>query len=172
MKPEYLNLYTKDGKLTNEKGVRGTPSDYYKGISIIFIENDKGEFLLQKTSKKRSNVYATTGGHVDYGETFLSTIVREVKEELGLEVEANNVKEVCSYLYTNKYSDVYTEKYLIKVFYLKKNIDIKKLKIQKDEVSFVDWYKVDEIDKLIEENQFRDGNIEGYQYIKELNKTN
>jgi len=165
MKTEYLNLYTKDGKLTNKKGIRGTPSDYYKGISIIFIENDRGEFLLQKTSKKRSNVYATTGGHVDYGETFLSTIIREAKEELGLDINEDEIKEVYTYIYEEQYTPDYLEKYIIKNFYLKKSINIKDLKLQKEEVNYVKWFSVEEINQLIEKNEFRDGNIPGFKNI-------
>ena len=43
---EYLNLYDKDGNLTEEKGIRGVKTDKLVGIVIIFIENSKGEFLI------------------------------------------------------------------------------------------------------------------------------
>ena len=83
---EYLNLYDKEGNLTKEKGIRGEITNKLVGIVLIFIENSKGEFLIQKTSPSRENVYATTGGHVSYGSTFEETVINEVKEELGIDI--------------------------------------------------------------------------------------
>ena len=76
---EYLNLYDKNGNLTSKKGIRGQNTDYLVGIVIIFIQNKDGKFLIQKTSKSRENIFATTGGHVSYGSTFNESIVKEVK---------------------------------------------------------------------------------------------
>ena len=95
---EYLNLYDKEGNLTNEKGIRGEKTDKLVGIVIIFIENSNGEFLIQKTSKSRENVYATTGGHVSYGSTFKETVINEVKEELGIDISNDNIIEMNTYI--------------------------------------------------------------------------
>ncbi len=153
---EYLNLYDKEGNLVNEKGIRGVPSNYLKGIVIIYIENSKGEFLIQKTSKSRGSVFATTGGHVDYGDTFDSTIIKEVKEELGLDISNDLVKEVTSFTYDTD---------IQKVYYLKKDIDIKDITIKEDEVEYVKWMSIDEIKELIDKNEYREGNIDGFNYI-------
>ena len=153
---EYLNLYDKAGNLTNEKGIRGEKTDKLVGIVIIFIENSKGEFLIQKTSPSRQNVFATTGGHVSYGDTFLNSIVKEVKEELGIEVTKEEVTEVNTYI---------KDSFIQKVYYLKKDIDIEDITIQKDEVQYVAWFSKDNIEKLINNNEFRESNIEGYRYI-------
>jgi 8-oxo-dGTP pyrophosphatase MutT (NUDIX family) len=153
---EYLNLYDKEGNLVNEKGIRGVPSNYLKGIVIIYIENSKGEFLIQKTSKARGSVFATTGGHVDYGDTFDSTIIKEVKEELGLDISNDLVKEVTSFTYDTD---------IQKVYYLKKDIDIKDITIKEDEVEYVKWMSIDEIKELIDKNEYREGNIDGFNYI-------
>ena len=155
---EYLNLYDKDGNLVNEKGIRGVPSNYLKGIVIIYIENSKGEFLIQKTSKSRGSVFATTGGHVDYGDTFDSTIIKEVKEELGLDISNDLVKEVTSFTYDTD---------IQKVYYLKKDIDIKDITIKEDEVEYVKWMSIEEIKDLIEKDEYREGNIDGFNYILE-----
>ena len=120
---EYLNLYDKEGNLTNEKGIRGEKTDKLVGIVIIFIENSNGEFLIQKTSKSRENVYATTGGHVSYGSTFKETVINEVKEELGIDISNDDIIEMNTYI---------REKVIQKVYYLKKNININDIIIQED----------------------------------------
>lgn len=108
MRKEYLNLYNRQGQLLTEKGVRGEKTDNLKGISIIFIENSKGQFLIQKTSSKRGGIFATTGGHVSYGSDFLSTILKEIKEELGLNIKREKIIDVYSYVWKH---------YFIKVFF-------------------------------------------------------
>ena len=55
--------------------------------------------------------------------------------------------------------------YIQKVYYLKKDIDIKDITIQEDEVEYVKWLDKRTINKLIENKEFREGNIEGYQYV-------
>lgn len=153
---EYLNLYDKEGNLTNEKGIRGEKTDKLVGIVIIFIENSNGEFLIQKTSKSRENVYATTGGHVSYGSTFKETVINEVKEELGIDISNDDVIEMNTYI---------REKVIQKVYYLKKNININDIIIQEDEVEKIEWLSKKQINKLIDNNEFRKSNIEGYKYI-------
>ena len=153
---EYLNLYDKEGNLTNEKGIRGEKTDKLVGIVIIFIENSNGEFLIQKTSKSRENVYATTGGHVSYGSTFKETVINEVKEELGIDISNDDIIEMNTYI---------REKVIQKVYYLKKNININDIIIQEDEVEKIEWLSKKQINKLIDNNEFRKSNIEGYKYI-------
>jgi len=153
---EYLNLYDRKGNLLNKKGIRGETLEDLVGIVIIFIENSNGEFLIQKTSSSRNSVFATTGGHVSYGSTFKVAIKNEVKEELGLDILDEEIIE------TNTY---FKEHYIQKVYYMKKDIDIKSLTIQDDEVEYVKWLDKKTINELIENKEFRESNIEGYQHI-------
>lgn len=61
-----------------------------KEIAAIIFENDKGEFLLYLRDNKPTipfpNHWDLIGGHVEEGETPEQALVREVKEELGLEL--------------------------------------------------------------------------------------
>lgn len=158
-KIEYLNLYDKDGNLQKEKGIRGKKTKYLKGIVMIFIENSKGEFLIQKTSKSRGSIHATTGGHVEYGSNFLDSVINEVKEELGIDIRDEKIEELYTYIW---------EMYYQKVYYLKKDIDIKNITIEKEEVEYIKWLSKEEINELINNNEFREGNIEGYKHILKL----
>ena len=155
---EYLNLYDRKGILTNEKGIRGEKTDKLVGIVIIFIQNNDGKFLIQKTSKSRGSIFATTGGHVSYGSTFNNSVIKEVNEELGIDILNEKIIEVNTYI---------REYYIQKVYYLKKDIDINDITIQEDEVEYVKWLSIEEINNLIKNNEFREGNIEGFKYIIE-----
>jgi ADP-ribose pyrophosphatase YjhB (NUDIX family) len=49
------------------------------------VTNDQGEILLQRRTD--SGLWALPGGTMDIGETLAGAVVREVREETGLEVE-------------------------------------------------------------------------------------
>ena len=96
---ELLDVYDDNGKKTGKVVERGIDdSAFEKGehiaVAIIYIENSKGEFLIQKTSKEKGGIYSSTGGHVDHNEEPIDSIVREVKEELGLEISKNDIADL------------------------------------------------------------------------------
>ena len=149
---EYADLYDENKNLTGEKLFRekGTklivPKGRYSIVVLVFIENSKGEFLFQMTSKRKKNVWATTGGHVKSGQTSKEAITEEIKEELGIDINEDEVKLFKTYKYDDAFKDV---------FYIKKDIDINSLTYQEDEVEYVKYLTKDEILDLIN----NDGNI-------------
>ena len=62
----------------------------YIGVGVgAMIFNDRGELLLTKRGKAAKNergCWEIPGGSVDFGETLAQAIVREVKEEMGVDV--------------------------------------------------------------------------------------
>ena len=62
-----------------------------KKIAAIILENHKGEFLLALRDNKPGipfpNHWDLIGGHVEEGETPEEALVREVKEELNIELK-------------------------------------------------------------------------------------
>ena len=154
---EFLAVYNDFDELLPEKLDRKDrsiiePGKYFR-IVIVFIENSKNEFLIQKVVPSKGDCFATTGGHVQYGVSSLDTIVSEVEEELGVSIS----KQEFTLLFTNKLSKVYQD-----VYYLKKDIDISTLTIQDSEVEYVEWMNIEKIKKLIEKEQFRKSNIEPF----------
>ena len=121
---EYLQLFDDDKNMLQENIARSeklnVPSGKYFMIVLVFIENDKNQFLIQKTSSARNSVYATTGGHVTYGDTSLETVVKEVREELGVEISETDVEFVDSVKHSIVYCDIY---------YVHKKIDESDLKL-------------------------------------------
>jgi 8-oxo-dGTP diphosphatase len=61
-----------------------------KEIAAIILENEKGEFLLALRDNKSwipfPNHWDLIGGHVEEGETQEEALVREVKEELDIDL--------------------------------------------------------------------------------------
>lgn len=120
-----------------------------------FIINKDGNVLLQKrsaTKKLYPNMWdVTVGGHVDAGEFGRQALIREVKEELGININDDDIKYLIGSTSINKKDDIinkhYNECYLII-----KDIDLSEIKLQKEEVSEVKYFSKEEILKRISNN--------------------
>jgi len=64
--------------------------DYPRVTVGAFIRNNKGEILLCQ-SPKWEDYWIVCGGHIDLGETIAEALIREVKEEVGLDVKFTRV---------------------------------------------------------------------------------
>ena len=60
--------------------------NYPEATVGALIVNDKGEILLVK-SYKWGNKFTVPGGHIELGERSEAAVKREVKEEVGLDIE-------------------------------------------------------------------------------------
>ena len=147
---ELLDVYDENGNVTGRAVQRGDKSVTFEenehiAVSIIFIENNKNEFLIQKTSHIKGGEYSTTGGHVNSGETPLEAIKREVSEEIGIDIETKDIVSL------GFYKIGMPLRYL---FYIKKDIDINDVKIQEEEVESVKYMDELEIIELINQGKF------------------
>lgn len=120
----------------------------YRQSMHLWIINDKGEFLIQKRSdNKKTNpgLWSITGGGVEAGEHSYETVIREAKEELGIDISPDKVNFMLSIKRRYTFADVYV---------VMQNINIDDVVMQEEEVSDVKWATVDEIKKMIDEGQF------------------
>ena len=150
---EYRDLYDSNRVLTNEK-IKKTdkvPKGKYYITVVVFIQNDKNEFLLQ--INKKYNMWSTTGGHPKSGESSLDGIITEIKEELGIIINKENITLIKTYKTEDDFVDLY---------YLKENIDLSNIIKQEEEVKEVKWFNRNEINNLIKENKFLNSHIEFY----------
>ncbi len=165
---ELIDLYDKNGNKLDKTYLRGDHShkfgkDEHIPIVMIYIENSNGEFLIQKTSKEKGSIYSSTGGHVDSGEEINDALIREVKEELGIDIDINEVEFVGHFI---------TGAPIRFLYYLKKDIDINKCVIDKNEVEFVKYMSVNEINNLIEERLFLESHAICFNKILEYKEKN
>ena len=56
-------------------------------MNMCMIYDDKGNILVQDRLKKDWPGVTFPGGHVEYAESFVQSVIREVKEETGLDIE-------------------------------------------------------------------------------------
>ena len=158
---EKRDLYDEKRNITGDTIFKGEeiPEGKYILVVLVYIQNSEGKFLIQKRSQRKNGLYATTGGHPKSGESSLEGIITEVKEEIGLELNPNDLQ-----LYFSGRSDkekVFWDDYYMKV----DSLDIKKLKLQEEEVSCVEWSSEDEIIKLMKEGKFFKNHYEEFEIL-------
>jgi 8-oxo-dGTP diphosphatase len=93
-----------------------------KGTSIIFVNDQKQVLLLLRDDKPGipyPNMWDVPGGHVDDGETPEQCIVREMKEEMELNLEDFQLFSVMEFIDRVEYT-----------FWKKANLDIKGIDLQ------------------------------------------
>ena len=105
--------------------------------------------------KKYPNYWETVSGGALLGEDAITGVIRELDEELEIQVNKEDLRFIGSYARINDF---------IEVFLLKSNIDIKDLKLQEDEVQDVKWVSIKEFESIIESGN---GIDTGYFIFKE-----
>jgi 8-oxo-dGTP diphosphatase len=66
----------------------------YTAAHIILRKNGKVAFLLRQNTNWGDGYYGLISGKVDHGESFLTTAVREAKEEAGIVINRPDLKYV------------------------------------------------------------------------------
>lgn len=103
----------------------------------VLIENEKGEYLIQKrasTKKQGPNKWGLTAGHVDAGESYEEAMIREIKEELGINVAIGELKPLGIFKQFYE-SEKTTNNNFTKYYYYKTNKKIQDYTICLEELS-------------------------------------
>lgn len=148
---ELWDLYDADRNPTGETMNRGAeiPEGRYHIVVSVWIRNSEGKYLMSRRSMKKGwcpGAWETTGGAVDAGEDSLTGGVREVKEELGIDLDPSTGKLVRS-VRSDGLQDFYD------VWMFEKDVDISDIIMQEEEVSDVAWMTREEIDRLWQEHK-------------------
>lgn len=104
---EYLEIINEKGDIIGlalRSEVHGNPLLMHRVVHVL-VFNEKGEILLQKRSNNKDVAPGkwdtSVGGHVSPGEDLISSAVREMNEELG--IQKDDLKYLYSYVHTNLY---------------------------------------------------------------------
>lgn len=113
----------------------------------VWILNDKNELLLQRRSgkkKQNANKFSITAGHIEIKENEKVAALREVKEEIGLDFDENDLKIIDVFKNEQIGNNCFSYTYLIKT-----NKKIDDMTIQEDEVSELKFISIEELEYKI-----------------------
>lgn len=125
--------------------------DYHRVIAVLIVNGDN-ILIHQRSSNKKvyPNLWSLfVRGHVQAGEGSIDACKREIKEEIGIDITEDELE----FLYTLK-EEAKKKDYIENMFYdtylLKKDIDIKDITIQKEELNDIKYINIDEVKTQIE----------------------
>lgn len=128
--------------------------EYWHRTTHIWVVNDQGQILCQQRSlKKDANPgkwQSFFGGHLQSGESYEESAINELREELGVVVDASQLTPI--YIRKNEASKHFGQVY---VFVMNKKAE--ELEIDKEEVEKVEWINL----KNLEEDVRRGGYCNG-----------
>jgi len=156
---EKWDLYTEDRKLTGKEHVRGVPvpEGLYHLVVHVWIKNAKGQFLMSRrsSSKKRFPlIWESVGGAILKGENSLEGALREVKEEIGVELDPEKGSCIFSEIRKTKNGKIFND--IVDVWQFSYEGDSHLEKTDMGEVQETRWMAVEEIRKLHEQNELVD----------------
>lgn len=156
---EYRELYDEDRKkvgkkiLKDEKPPKGLR---YITVAVLIYSPKKKKYLMQKRTKDKGGLWATTAGHPKEGESSIEGMMTEIKEELGLDIKENELKCV---------DTIKRKKMFVDVYYLEKDIEIEDCTIQEEELTDLLYMSEKEVKKFYEVGKFKESH---YKYFLQL----
>ena len=154
---EKFDVLTELGEFTGKVATRDechSKGLWHRGVYAFIVDKDSNVLLQKRSANKKlwpNKWDVTIGGHVNAGEFGCQALIRECKEELELDIADNDIKFVVAttsvYNKNGYINNHYDECYLIT-----KNVNVKDLKLQKEEVSDAKYFTKEEILKRIDNN--------------------
>ena len=148
------NVYDENGKIideVNKKDEMKLNNDTWLKAVTCFVLNEKGEVLIEKRVNKGINPgqLDLCSGHVDINETQTQAMIRELGEELGIDIEEamNVVKVSQDDLKFDIESGGKILHFLGTMYCLKRNSS--KVVIQEDEIEKIVWLPLEVAFELI-----------------------
>ncbi len=150
---ELRDLYDKNSNKTEKTYHKGDkiPEGYYPMVVMIVIRNSKGEFLMQKRSAAKGGDWGVTGGHPKSGETPMEGVITEVKEELGLDFSNEKIVE---------FNSGCDGTVCYKMYLVNKDVDLKDVVIQEEELTEVKWFSKDELKHMVDTKELNEDQTE------------
>jgi len=116
-------------------------------VTGLCVFNSKNEVLIAKRVQTKKYDPGKWGpaaaGTVDEGETYLSNVLKEAREEIGLEMDTRTlIQGPC------RRTDVET-RYFVQRYFYQADLPIEEFTIEKSEVEEIRWIHIDKLEKWI-----------------------
>jgi|GEM_PF-1781938 len=133
---------------------RSTREDHCEGKlhreAGVLVVNSKGEILIQ-TRKDTGKLDFSASGHFPYDEDYLQGAQREVEEELGIRIPADQFKLFAKPRITTKYEELFNDRFCA-MFVVKGDYPLSGFNIDHEEVILVNYYTKDSLKKILKDH--------------------
>lgn len=127
------------------KKINKNGQEIHMTVSALFFNKNNEMLIIKKADPAYSKKYSVVAGHIEEGETIEDALLREVSEEISLNIseyeliaEFENLNDSCRY--GASLHDWY-------VFKINHKIDINKINFDKKEIISLHWMNKEEMKK-------------------------
>lgn len=155
---EFFDVLNENGEYINEVASREDCHKkglWHKAVVVFIISKDKKRVLLQQRSNTKKlwpNLWdVTAGGHVLSKELGNKAVIIETKEEIGIDLERENLEFIGSTRSENVKGDI-INRHFNEYYVAYEDIDLDKVKLQLEEVQDIKWFSKEELLTRINNN--------------------
>lgn len=148
---ELWNIYDQYRHMTDrihERGQEMKAGDYHLVVHV-WIVNDDGQFLIQRRQPWKigfPNMWeCSAGGSAIIGDDSEQAAIREVKEEIGIDLDIENGERLFTVKFKRGFDDIWL---------VRQNVGIEELHLQEEEVAEAKWVSEAEIREMTRTGEF------------------
>ena len=153
---EMFDVLNEWGEYTGEVASRDrchTEGLWHRAVYGFVIDKNENVLLQKRSANKKAwpNMWdVTVDGHVDAGEFGRQALIREAKEELGLDITDDDIKYLVGSTSIDTAKGI--NKHFNECYMILKDVDVSDIKLQEEEVSEVRYFSKAEILERIDNN--------------------
>ena len=150
---EYVDIWDSEGQPTGKSCLKDEAHQkgWFHPTVHVWFYTASPALLLQKRGKLKQTYPelwdVSVAGHVSAGETILEGALREVKEEIGLDIKQTDLRLLDVRKNTNRFENGIIDCEFQHVFLAKLDTAVSNLKIQEVEVDAVRLFSFEELQK-------------------------
>lgn len=159
MKKEYFDVLDENGNKTGETKLRNEvhrDGDWHKAVHIWII-NDKGDILLQRRCATKDSIPnmldISCAGHLVAGDDSLTGAIRELKEELNIEIKPSDLQLIKTIKRSSKYTSTFINNEFDDLYILRTTKKIEDMKYQEEEISEIFFVPYKEFKNMVNNRQ-------------------
>ena len=172
---EYIDIVTSEGKPTGKSALKSEIHSlgHYHHTIHVWLYTSNGEILLSQRSANKVICPllwdVSAAGHIDAGESMLNAALREVREEIGLTMKAQDLEKIGVFDCFQSYDNGIVDNEFHNTYISELKVDISNLTLQKEEVEAVKLVTLKEFKMLVEQagtdNHFVASNKNYYRFV-------
>ena len=159
MAKEYFDILDENGNKTGKTKLRSEvhrDGDWHKAVHVWILNKDGDVLLQRRCASKDSNpnmLDISSAGHLSAGDDSLQGAIRELKEELNLDVNPSDLQFIKTLKRSSKYTETFINNEFDDMYILITDKTVNDMSYQKEEISEIFFVPYKNFKKMVVSKQ-------------------